>query len=266
MNIFAAFIKEKGLNISRKIFWNVISTQYEWKLLASCKYLLLPALLVNMIGLQWWPILQVGGALFLEARCPISQLTGLFMPSFQPSIARSWNDITDNSISATFKFRHHICRCFNFFAKKKWGISRISGGSLRYLRDSACSFHWLSSSIFSFCLFIVVTHRWHLLSSPQYDVSEHTNHIFSVRIWSWQHVSVNISSVAELSPVYCCLVLIHILWTGVSVDWNVFGLNFGWTFCCNSAVCWQNGKTLVQFWSRLYLVWSMCKSGSVRTI
>ena len=27
-----------------------------------------------------------------------------------------------------------------------------------------------------------------------------------MRIWSWQHVSVNISSVAELSPVYCCLV------------------------------------------------------------
>ena len=30
----------------------------------------------------------------------------------------------------------------------------------------------------------VVTHRWHLLSSPLYDVSKHTNHIFSVRIWS----------------------------------------------------------------------------------
>ena len=28
-----------------------------------------------------------------------------------------------------------------------------------------------------------------------------------MRIWSWQHVSVNISSVAELSPVYCCLVV-----------------------------------------------------------
>ena len=27
-----------------------------------------------------------------------------------------------------------------------------------------------------------------------------------MRIWSWQHVSVNIYSVAELSPVYCCLV------------------------------------------------------------
>ena len=32
----------------------------------------------------------------------------------------------------------------------------------------------------------VVPHRWHLLSFPLYDVSEHTNHMFSVRIWSWQ--------------------------------------------------------------------------------
>ena len=79
--------------------------------------------------------------------------------------------------------------------------------NMQELRDSASSFHWLSSSIFSCCcLSFVVPHRWHLLSSPLYDVSEHTNHIFSVRIWSWQHVSVNISSVAELSPVYCCLV------------------------------------------------------------
>ena len=28
---------------------------------------------------------------------------------------------------------------------------------------------------------------------PLNDVSDHTNHIFSVRIWSWQRVSVNIS-------------------------------------------------------------------------
>ena len=35
--------------------------------------------------------------------------------------------------------------------------------------------------------------------------------IFSVRIWSWQRVSVNISSVAELSPVYCCLVKCNFL-------------------------------------------------------
>ena len=77
----------------------------------------------------------------------------------------------------------------------------------KILRDSAFSFHWLSSSIFSYCSsWAFVPHGWHLLSSPLYDVSEHTNHIFSVRIWSWQHVSANISSVAELSPVYCCLV------------------------------------------------------------
>ena len=63
----------------------------------------------------------------------------------------------------------------------------------------------------------VVPHRWHLLQSPLYDVSNHTNHIFSVRIWSWQRVSVNISSVAELSPVYCFLVeiIFHILWSKI---------------------------------------------------
>ena len=72
------------------------------------------------------------------------------------------------------------------------------------LQGSASSYHWLSSSICSYCL--VVSHPSHLLSSPLYDVSEHTNHIFSVRIWSWHHDSVNISYVAELSPVYCCLV------------------------------------------------------------
>ena len=73
--------------------------------------------------------------------------------------------------------------------------------------SSASSFHWLSSSIFSVCRrSFVVPHPWHLLLSPLYNVSEHTNHIFSERIWFWQYVSVNISSVAELSPVYCCLV------------------------------------------------------------
>ena len=77
------------------------------------------------------------------------------------------------------------------------------------LQNSASSFHlMLSSSIFNVCrCSSFVPHRWHLLSSLLYDVSDHTNHIFSVRIWSWQHVSVNISSIAELSPVYCCLVI-----------------------------------------------------------
>ena len=59
----------------------------------------------------------------------------------------------------------------------------------KLLRNSASSFHWLSSSILIQLLF-VVPHPWHLLSSPLYDVPDHTNHIFSVRIWSWLHVSV----------------------------------------------------------------------------
>ena len=37
---------------------------------------------------------------------------------------------------------------------------------------------------------LFVPHRWHLHLSPQYDVLDHTNHIFSVRIWSWQYISV----------------------------------------------------------------------------
>ena len=46
------------------------------------------------------------------------------------------------------------------------------------------------SSIFNVCRLSFVPHPWHLFSSPLYDVSDHTNHIFSERIWSWQHVSV----------------------------------------------------------------------------
>ena len=65
----------------------------------------------------------------------------------------------------------------------------------KFLRDSASSFLNLQLFVRSF-----VPHRWHLLSSPLYDISEHKNHIFSERIWSWQHVSANKYSVAELKP------------------------------------------------------------------
>ena len=43
-------------------------------------------------------------------------------------------------------------------------------------------------------LFVVVPHRWHLHLSPLYEVLDHTNQIFSVRIWSWQRVIIIISS------------------------------------------------------------------------
>ena len=42
-------------------------------------------------------------------------------------------------------------------------------------------------------------------------------------IWSWQHVSVSISSVAELSPVYCCLVFSFFMMT-------IFDNAFWWQF------------------------------------
>ena len=82
------------------------------------------------------------------------------------------------------------------------------------------SIGWVALSSVFVCRSFVVTHRWHLLSSPPYDVSEHTNYIFSVRIWSWQHVSVNISSVAELSPVYCCLVVLCKAINKYKVKWD----------------------------------------------
>ena len=49
-----------------------------------------------------------------------------------------------------------------------------------------------------------VLHPWHLLSSPLYDVSDHTHHIFSeymiLATCQCQHIVI-----AELSPVYCLL-------------------------------------------------------------
>ena len=53
---------------------------------------------------------------------------------------------------------------------------------IHILRNSASSFHWL----FTCSLFVCPA----LVTSPQYDVLDHTNHIFSESIWSWQHVSV----------------------------------------------------------------------------
>ena len=50
-----------------------------------------------------------------------------------------------------------------------------------------------------------VPHRWHLHLSPLSDVLDHTNHIFSVMIWSWQHVSVIISSYDSIWVSHSCM-------------------------------------------------------------
>ena len=73
--------------------------------------------------------------------------------------------------------------------------------NLEILRNSASSFHWLSSELYLQCSFVRCSSRIRDTSSHLHCVSDHTNQIFSVRIWS-------VSFIAEWSPVYCCLVLL----------------------------------------------------------
>ena len=69
--------------------------------------------------------------------------------------------------------------------RKTFGAAQVD---FMILRNSASSIHWLSSSIFT-CSFVRPA-LYHLILSPLYDVSDHTNHKFPIRIWSWHHVSV----------------------------------------------------------------------------
>ena len=77
--------------------------------------------------------------------------------------------------------------------------------NLTFLRNSASSFHWLSSSIFSFCSFVV-------RSSRIRDTSSHLHYMMFQTIqtiyflWGYDPGNMSVSFIAELSPVYCCLV------------------------------------------------------------
>ena len=53
--------------------------------------------------------------------------------------------------------------------------------------------HWLRA-LSSLVCSSFVPHPLHLHLSPLYEVLDHTNQIFSVRIWSWQRVIIIISS------------------------------------------------------------------------
>ena len=96
-----------------------------------------------------------------------------------------------------------VLSIFNFQTRLRTALTEPQNSPLSY---ETLSNNWqiakLSLKLYLHLLF-VVPHPLHLFSSPLYDVSDHTNHIFSERIWSWQHVSVFIT---ELSPVYCCVV------------------------------------------------------------
>ena len=85
------------------------------------------------------------------------------------------------------------------------------------------SIGWVALS--SVVLLFVVPHPSHLLSSSLYDVSDHTNHIFSVRIWSWQHVSLNISCIhCWVEP---SLLLYRLFSLDLLLDPGVPGLIYG---------------------------------------
>ena len=70
------------------------------------------------------------------------------------------------------------------------------------LRNSASSFHWLSSSIFNVCR-----------SSRIRDTSSHLHYMMFQTIqtihflWGYDPGNMSVSFIAELSSVYCCLVL-----------------------------------------------------------
>ena len=63
-------------------------------------------------------------------------------------------------------------------------IAKLSGSQIR---------SWVALSLLVVRSF-VRPDRWHLHLSPLYEVLDHTNQIFSVRIWSWQRVIIIISS------------------------------------------------------------------------
>ena len=58
---------------------------------------------------------------------------------------------------------------------------------------------------------LVRRHRLSSLFSPRYDVSDHTNHTLSVRIWSWQRVSIIFSNLTHFNLSFAQLYVVQ-LW------------------------------------------------------
>ena len=121
--------------------------------------------------------------------CENSTPRTLFCPLVCPllmflshSLFHSW---TCNTRQCWMQLTHPPCR-----AIAKLGVTGPHYSALvaNCETQPPASIGWVALS--SMFVRSFVPHRWHLLSSPLYDVSDHTNHIFSVKIWSWQHVSV----------------------------------------------------------------------------
>ena len=75
----------------------------------------------------------------------------------------------------------------------------------RILRNSASSFHWLSSSIFTVCSFVRCLSRIGNTSSHLHYMMFQTIQTIYF-LWGYDPGKMSVSFIAELSPVYCCLV------------------------------------------------------------
>ena len=90
--------------------------------------------------------------------------------------------------------KYHIQILLKYHAQilAKYYIHMMSRVCSNCETQPPASIGWVALFSLIVCHSSFVPHPWHILSSPLYDVSDHTNNIFSVRIWSWQHVSVKI--------------------------------------------------------------------------
>ena len=73
------------------------------------------------------------------------------------------------------------------------------------LRNSASSFHWLSSSIFTVCW---LSRIGNTSSHPHYMMFQTIQTIYF--LWGYDPGNMSVSFIAELSPAYCCLVLLSV--------------------------------------------------------
>ena len=70
--------------------------------------------------------------------------------------------------------------------------------------NETSSFHWLSSSIFTYCLFVCLSRIGNTSSHLRYMMFQTIQTIYF--LWGYDPGNMSVSFIAELSPVYCCLV------------------------------------------------------------
>ena len=104
-----------------------------------------------MIGLQWCPILLVGGALFREARCPISQVThSCLCHLFNRLSLWQWHHGQFDQCQFWVQTSHHITlNVIQFLASTLRGGWSVTWDRVRttfcwfWVCNSACNYSWI---------------------------------------------------------------------------------------------------------------------------